>query len=136
MTYTDFTAKNASGYSASDVGDWMTRQSSCVGCHDLGNGGFCASSDPMHMFQMTQQSSCIKDWVSETCNGSGDVTGFSPSSIIPDEGSKQCSPGTPCHPAYQLPPGLIAAMDAFVNDAIARWQAGKCSTAVADAGGD
>lgn len=127
MTYADFTAKNASGYSASDIADWSTRQSGgCTGCHTQGSGGFCDSSDPMLMFQMTQKAGCIDAWVRETCDASGDVTGFAPSTLIPDEGAMDCGQGTPCHPAYELPPGMLAAMDAFVNDAIARWKTGAC----------
>lgn len=137
MSYADFTAQNSSGFAASDLASVTTVQndSPCNACHNLGDGGFFANTDPAMMFQGITQYPYILMWATQTFGSSGQCTGFTPSTVIVTNGQQQCAPQHPCHPNYTLDPGLLDAIDTFVSRSIARWQSGMCTMTGADDGG-
>jgi hypothetical protein len=137
MSYEDFIEKTSSGFAASDLASATTEpdDAPCSACHNVGDGGFFANTDPTIMFQGTIQFPYILMWATQTIGPSGQCNGFTPSNVIVTNGQQQCLPQHPCHPTYTLDPGLIGAIDTFVSRSIARWQSGTCSmTGAADGG--
>jgi hypothetical protein len=136
MTYEDFTAKKSGGYAASDLANAATEPdgATCNSCHNVGDGGFFANTDPMVMFQGITQFPYILMWATQTAGPSGACTGFTPSQVIVSNGAQQCAPPH-CHLHYTLDPSLVVAIDTFVSRSIARWQSGSCSMTPAGDGG-
>jgi hypothetical protein len=127
MVYTDFIA-NSGGYAASDVATAQTAtDGNCTACHDTGAGGFYADPEPTVMFQATQQLPYIRAWVDCTVDNQGNFHGFLPSTAIVDQGAGCDASATPCHALYQLPAGLVSAMDTFVMTSVARFNSGTCA---------
>lgn len=137
MSYADFTTKTTNGFAASDLATATTTtgNSPCNACHNVGDGGFYASTDSMAMFQGITQFPYILMWATQMVGQNGTCTGFTPSTVIVSNGAQPCASQTACHPNYTLDPSLIDAVDTFVSRSIARWQSGMCSTAAADDGG-
>lgn len=147
MSYSDFTAQTSNGYAAADIAKAQTTQyGDCNACHNAGDGGFWASygtvqgtNMEMTMFTETGQFPFITKWVTGTVDANGNFKSLTASNDIANQASlaSQCTPGTPCHPKFQLDPDLVTAINTFVSTTITKWQNNTCtgSGLPTDAGG-
>ena len=137
MSYADFTSKGTNGVAAADIARAQTTQyGDCNACHNAGDGGFWASygtvqgqNMEMTMFTQTQAFPYIAKWVTGTVDANGNFKDLAPSNSIVNQQAlaSQCTPGTPCHPKFNLDPAVAQAISDFVTGTITKWHDNACT---------
>lgn len=136
FTLQDF-ATDLNGVSAADLAAANTNnQGQCRGCHARGEAGFWASggnglsgNETTLMFERTKELPYIKKFFTGTVGADGKFKALEPSNSVKTKAdvAAACT-GRDCHPRYELTAQMQAALDAFVNNAITKWNNKQCGT--------
>lgn len=102
----------------------------CSSCHNAGDGGTWLSLNVDETFAKNREFPYIKRLVTGTVAADGSFDDLAAARRFIEKGQEPCGENQNCHPSYSMPPGMVTAVETFVQLTLDRWHADQCPTPI------